>query len=99
MITHIVLFWLDPQSGPQADDLLQASQSLKAIPEVMNFRAGPPVASPREVVDDSFAIALAMDFAGDAELDTYQNHPLHQAFVQEHVRGKVKRLLVYDIRS
>lgn len=69
---------------------------LAEIPGVMEFREGPPVPSPRGVVDDSFTAAISMTFASQADADAYQTHPLHQKFVQEVVKPHVKRLLVFD---
>lgn len=97
MITHIVVFWTDkPNESGRAKLLAGAEQLLQAIPGVDNFRYGAPVPSPRAAVDDSFAMAISMDFADQAAADTYQSHPNHVRFIEEYVKPLSKRFLVYD---
>lgn len=96
MITHVVVFWLDKPYGENRAKLLEAAQELGNIPGCGNFRAGVAVPSPRGVVDDSFAVAISMDFTDQAAADAYQSHPDHVKFVQEAVKPMVKRFVVYD---
>ena len=100
MITHVVVFWTDKPMGEDRKKLLQgASELLADIPGVRNFRVGPAMASPRAVVDDSFAVALCMDFDTREELEAYAEHPGHQRFVADYVKPLGKRMVVYDIES
>ncbi|MGE9297215.1 MAG: Dabb family protein [Puniceicoccales bacterium] len=97
MITHVVVFWLDKPYGENREQLLKAAKEmLGGIPGCENFRAGVAVPSARGVVDDSFAVAISMDFADQAAADTYQSHPDHVRFVTEAVKPLVKRFVVYD---
>lgn len=96
MITHVVVFWLDKPVGDNRAKLLEAAKALGDIPGCGNFRAGVAVLSPRGVVDDSFAVAISMDFADQAAADAYQSHPDHLKFVTEAVKPAVKRFVVYD---
>ncbi|WP_309398075.1 Dabb family protein [Cerasicoccus maritimus] len=96
MITHVVVFWLDKPYGENRDQLLAAAKELGDIPGCENFRTGAPVPSTRGVVDDSFAVAISMDFADQATADAYQSHPDHLKFVNESVKPFVKRFVVYD---
>ena len=96
MLTHVVIFWADAPVEENRAKLLEGVKELKNIPGVMNFRFGGPVPSPRAAVDDSFAVAISMDFEGKDELDAYQVHPIHKAFLAEYVGTVAKRVLVYD---
>lgn len=98
MITHVVIFWLDKPYGENREQLLAAARELGNIPGCENFRAGQAVPSARGVVDDSFAVAISMDFADQAAADAYQAHPDHVKFVTESVKPLVKRFVVYDYR-
>jgi hypothetical protein len=97
MITHVVVFWVE-KSDPQAKaKLLEGCQTLlPRIPVVQNFRSGFAVPSPRGVVDDSFSVAISMDFADQTAADAYQTHELHVQFVNDYVKPYVKRLVIYD---
>jgi len=50
-------------------------------------------------VDDSFDLGIVMTFDSAPEMRAYLVHPRHKAFVQNHIEGRVQRLLVYDIAS
>jgi hypothetical protein len=99
MITHIVVFWTDKPHGENRDRLLAEARKLGSIPGVKNYRAGVPVPSQRGVVDDSYAVAISMDFETQADADHYQTHPDHQAFIKNAVAPLVKRLTVYDFEG
>lgn len=96
MITHVVIFWTDKPHGEARDKLLAAARELSKIPGVLNYRCGTPVSSPRAVVDESYAVAISMDFENADTLASYQSHPEHQAFVRDFVKPNVGRFLVYD---
>ena len=96
MITHVVVFWLDKPYGENREQLLAAAKELAKIPGAANFRAGTAVSSARGAVDDSFAVAISMDFENQAAADAYQTHPDHVKFVQESVKPFVRRFVVYD---
>lgn len=98
MITHVVLFWTEKPHGETRDRLLEAARSLATIPGVQNFRCGTPVSSPRAAVDESFAVAISMDFETAEALDIYQKHPIHQTFVQDFVKPLAGRFIVYDFQ-
>jgi hypothetical protein len=96
MITHVVIFWTDKNDPQARQKLLEGTRLLADIPGVLEYRQGPPVPSPRGVVDDSFTAAISMTFASTADADAYQTHPLHVKFVQEYVKPLVKRFVVFD---
>lgn len=96
MITHIVILWLKEEQADKRAELLEGAAPLTEIPGVLEFRAGVSIPSERAAVDDTFAVGLSMTFADQAAADTYQNHPLHQAFVENYVKPLTSRILVYD---
>jgi hypothetical protein len=99
MITHVVIFWTDKPQGAARDSLLKGAQKLADIPGVLHFRSGTTLSSPRAVVDDSFAVAISMDFATAADAEIYQQHPLHHEFIETCVKPYSKRFIVYDFQS
>lgn len=97
MITHIVIFWVKPGVENAREQLFAAAQKhLSSIDVLQNFRYGASIPSDRAVVDKTYTMAISMDFASVEALDTYQNHPQHQAFLAEVVKPLVERVLVYD---
>lgn len=97
MITHTVIFWTNKPHGDNQQQLLKgACELLAKIPGVTAFHAGLPVPSPRGVVDDSFAVAITMQFEDQTSADEYQAHDLHQQFVVEYVKPYATRFVVYD---
>lgn len=100
MITHIVVFWVKPEVENARERLFAAAREhLTSIPVVQNFRYGASIPSERPVVDKSYTMAISMDFATQADLDTYQQHPQHLAFIGEIVKPLVERVLVYDFSA
>lgn len=99
MITHVVIFWVDKPHAENKTRLLEAAAQLGKIPGCENFRTGGSVPSPRGAVDDSFAVAISMDFKDAATASTYQNHPLHLKFLNGPFKEYCKRFVVYDFGS
>jgi hypothetical protein len=96
MITHIVIFWVDKPVDKNAANLRTAAKKLEDIPGVKRFRLGPAVPSDRGVVDDSFALAMSMDFKSRKALKKYTKHPEHVKFIQGPARECVRRIVAYD---
>lgn len=99
MITHVVIFWVDKPHTENKARLLEAATKLGEVPGCLNFRVGGAVPSPRGAVDDSFAVAISMDFESAEAAQAYQEHELHQAFVQGAFKEVCKRFVVYDFGS
>ena len=96
MITHVVIFWVDKPHAENKQKLLAAAAELGDIPGCLNFRTGGAISSPRGAVDDSFAVAISMDFKTPEDAQTYQSHEKHQAFLQGAFKEYCKRFVVYD---
>ena len=97
-IQHVVLVWLkEPGDAEARRALIEAGRGLASIPEVLDVRVGEPLASERDVVDDSFDVGMVMSFATPAGLDAYDAHPDHVRAVREVLEPLAARVVVYDI--
>jgi hypothetical protein len=100
MLLHHVFFWLkQPGSVTDRKKLVEGLQTLKAIPTIKQLHIGHPASTEkREVVDNSWDVSELMFFDDTAGQKVYQDHPIHQAFVQNygHLWDKV---VVYDAQE
>ena len=95
---HNVFFWLREGGGPDAaQQLIQGCrQHLTGIPGILRLSVGVPAGTQRAVVDNSYGVALLIEFADRAAHDVYQDHPDHQRFIQE--CGPLwERVQIYDV--
>ncbi len=97
MLLHHVFFWLkNPESDQDKQQLIAGLKTLAAIPTVRKFHLGLLASTEkREVVDTSWNVSELLFFDNEADQKTYQDHPIHQAFVKNysHLWEKVR---VYD---
>jgi len=97
-LVHHVFFWLkNPDSPADREQLIAGIRSLAAIKTVRGLHVGVPASTEvREVVDNSFSVSEILYFDDVAGQDAYQQHPVHQAFVDAcaHLWEKV---VVYDV--
>lgn len=94
---HQVYFWLkDPDNAEDRAALIAGLMTLRQIDVVERFDIGVPAATePRDVVDASFSVSVSSRFAGLAEQKTYQDHPIHLAFVEQ-CSPLWRKVVVYD---
>ena len=77
---HTVTFRLKHSRGSPAEaDFLSAAEELARIPGVKDFRIRRQV-SPK----NSHTFGISIHFDREEDFRAYSNHPLHDAFVQEH---------------
>lgn len=96
MFSHVVIFWTDPANSRATDQLIAGCHEyLRPIPGVIQFHVGKMVGSHREVVDQTYQVALNLIFPDKAAQDAYQIHPRHLEFVEKN-RQYWKRVVVYD---
>lgn len=96
MFSHVVIFWTDPANAQSPDQLMAAChQYLKSLPGVLHFHVGKMAGSHREVVDQTYQVALNLVFPDKQTQDEYQVHPRHLEFVAKN-RQLWKRVVVYD---
>ena len=99
-LIHHVFFWLNnPDSAADRDALIAGLRTLTKVPVVRSLQIGVPASTEqRDVVDSSFQVAELMVFDSVADQQTYQDHPIHKAFVAKcsHLWRKVT---VYDVTT
>ena len=95
--SHVVIFWTDPAKPEAADAVVAgANKFLKSIPGVKHFHIGKMVGSHRPVVDQTYQVALNVEFGSKHEEHEYQVHPQHLEFVAQCVKPFVQKVVVYD---
>ena len=97
MLIHTVYFWLKPAATEaHRKQLIHDCQKyLGKIPAVRQLWAGVPAMTPRDVVDNSYAVGLTVVLEDVAGHDVYQAHPLHKEFIQRN-QAHWARVQVYD---
>jgi len=100
MFIHGVYFWTRPDAPADAAERIAADcrQLLARIPSVGRLWAGPPAGTPRDVVDNSYAVGLIVVFDDRAGHDAYQSHELHQRFIERN-KPLWGRVQVYDFEG
>ena len=92
MIRHAALFRLTHSEGSTGEaDFLRALLALHVIPGVQDFDIAREV-SPK----NPFDYAVSMRFADQAAYSAYNDHPLHQAFVQGRWLAEVADFMEHD---
>jgi hypothetical protein len=94
---HSVYFWL--REGGEAEDaqkLVSGCRTyLTSIPGIVQMTVGVPAGTPRGVVDNSYGVALLIEFASKDAHEVYQDHPDHLRFIAE-CQSFWSRVQVYD---
>jgi hypothetical protein len=96
-LAHHVFFWLkDPSSTADRDKLIQGVKALGKIKEVKMLHVAVPASTEkRDVVDNSYSVSELLFFDSAEDEKIYQDHPLHQKFIQEHSM-LWNKVVVYD---
>ena len=94
---HNVYFYPTDNAAPDAAGKLAEGcrRHLSAIPGVLRLEVGTPAGTPRDVVDNNYAVALLVELTDSAAHDVYQDHPDHHAFIAE-CRQYWSRVQIYD---
>ena len=96
-INHLVLCWLEEPGNPEhRRRIIEQTRAFRAIPGVLEVRAGEVVPSQRAIVDSSFDVGILLSFADAEQMRSYIQHPAHQRAVREVLQPLVSRILVYD---
>jgi hypothetical protein len=96
-LLHMVYFYPTENGGPdEAQQLIAGIQrNLPKVPGVLRLEVGTPAGTERSVVDNSYAVALLVEFADAAAEAAYQDHPDHHQFVAE-CKSLWSRVTVFD---
>lgn len=96
MISHHVLFWLKADTTPDQHAAFRKSlETLENIEVVKFFHVGTPAPIERAVVDTTYTFSLLLTFDDLDSHNVYQNHALHQAFLEE-FRVHFEKVIIYD---
>ena len=96
MFSHVVIFWTDPSKPDAPNELIAAAKKyLASIPGIVNFHVGKMVPSHRDVVDQTYQVALNLQFQSKQAQDDYQDHPQHVEFVKQ-CKPSFAKLVIYD---
>ena len=94
-----MFFWLR-EGGAEAADASRLADGctthLTGIPGVLRLTVGSPAGTDRGVVDNSYGVALLVEFADAAAHGVYQDHPNHLRFISE-CSYFWSRVQVYDV--
>ena len=100
MFSHVVIFWTKSDVPNATEKLLAgAEQYLKPCPGVLHYHCGKMSESHRDVVDQSYQVALNLVFEDKAAQDAYQEHPMHVEFVEKVFKSCCERVVVYDFEG
>ena len=96
-LLHVVYFYPTENGGAEEAERLIAGirRNLPKIPGVLRLEVGTPAGTAREVVDNSYAVALLIEFPDAAAQEAYQDHPDHHRFVEE-CHTFWSRVVVFD---
>ena len=96
MFSHVVIIWTDPGKPDAPDELISAAKKyLAPIPGIVNFHVGKMATSHRDVVDQTYQVALNIQFQSKSAQDEYQDHPQHLEFVKQ-CKPLFAKVVVYD---
>ena len=97
MFSHVVIFWTNPDQANAADDLVAGAEKyLRPITGVLSFHVGRMSSSPRPVVENSYQVALNIQFPDRQAEEAYQIHPQHLEFVEKVFKPNCQRVVIYD---
>ena len=87
MIRHCVMFrFEDAVTEAEIAELSAALDGLPAaIPEIVTYRHGRDLG----LAPTNFDYSITADFANVDDFAVYRDHPEHQAFIAEHITGRV----------
>ena len=99
-VVHHVFFWLkNPSSTADRDKLVAGLKTLAAIPLIKELYVGVLAETEkRDVVDASWQVSELMFFHDLQGQASYQQHPIHLAFVKN-CSPLWEKVVVYDAMS
>lgn len=96
-IHHVVICWLKEAGNvSQRQQIVETARSFRSIPGVLEVRSGEVLPSDRQIVDDSFDVAIIVSLADQKSLEAYLAHPTHQKAKDKILLPLVRKIVVYD---
>jgi hypothetical protein len=96
---HAVIFHVKKGApAGEADALIaDAHELLRPIPTVRELRVGKPAAQRGNLAKSDYQVALVIFFDDYEGLMAYDKHPLHQKYVERHLKHiELEKLAIYD---
>ena len=95
MLVHQVFFWLK-KPNEDLEAVMKGCKEIGKLKSAHSYQVGVPAATAkRDVIDDSYHIALTVNFKNIEDHDVYQEDPVHLQFISEH-KDKWQKVQVYD---
>ena len=99
-ITHVVMVWLkQPGNQQQRAAFVKASEKLNDLPGIVSRHVGVVHTSNRQIVDDTFDVAVTVTMESKAALQAYLNNPKHKKILKEEIKPLINRAVAYDFIS
>lgn len=96
---HAVYFWLHDQvTEAEKQEFIHLLKNFKKIRTVSKIYVGPPAGTPRTVVDNTYDVALIVQFKDKAGHDYYQKDQIHTDAIRI-FEGWIKDIRIYDMIS
>ncbi len=97
-VIHHVFFWLKNRASKEdLDKLLAGLKTLKKIETIRKMYIGVPASTEiRPVVDSTFSASELMFFDDLAGQKIYQDHPIHQKFIED-CSNLWDKVIVFDV--
>jgi hypothetical protein len=96
-VVHHVFFWLkNPDSAADRNKLIEGVKGLASIKQVRKLHVGVPAdTEKRDVVDGSYSVSELLFFDSIEDQKIYQDHAVHQKFIQDYSM-LWNKVVVYD---
>ncbi len=96
-VTHVVLVWLKkPGNKAMRQQFISISKRLDDLPGILHRHVGEVMASERQVVDDTFDVAVTATFKNKKALQAYLDHPHHKEIIHQKLKPMINRVVIYD---
>ena len=96
-VHHVVVVWLKNHGDPVArQQYIEATKPLAKLPMVLDYQVGTVLPGKRDVVDNSYDVAIMATFESAQALDAYSRHADHDKVIDEKLKPLVDKVIVYD---
>jgi len=96
LFVHSVYFWLkDDVTSEQHNEFVEVLRGLENIKSVEAIEVGEPAGTPRDIVDNSYDVALLVYFKDRAGHDLYQVDTIHTQAITV-FEDWIKEIVIYD---
>lgn len=95
-ITHVIMVWLNNTGDEKVrEEFVKISETLNDLPGIVYRHVGIVSTSDRQIVDDTFDVAITVTLKDKAALKGYLEHPKHKEVLKK-IKPMVNRVVAYD---